>query len=154
MTPCKDCGEPNDDGSISCTRCTVSLFPEGVDQDEDAHPLSPEALSQQALSPQLLGPQLLSPLPAPDPPRAAAATVAFGQPQPVRRRLWRRASRQVIAAAGSKICSCCGKPDESSRPFCTECGFSLANAKVVREPDRWRRLLGPDQPPTPNPNQA
>ena len=136
MMPCKDCGEPNDDGSISCTRCAVSLFPEGVEQDEDAHPLSP---------------QLLSPLPAPDPPRPAAATVAFGQPKPVRRRLWRQASRQVIAAAGSKICSCCGKPDESSRPFCTECGFSLANAKAVRTP-RWRRLLGLDQPPTPNPN--
>ena len=145
MMPCKDCGEPNDDGSISCTRCPVSLFPEGVDQAEDPHPLSPI----RPLSPA----QPLSPLPAPDPPRPAAATVAFGQPHPVRRRLWRRASRQVIAAAGSKICGCCGKPDESSCPFCTECGFSLANAKVVRTP-RWRRLLAPDRPPTPNPNQA
>ena len=139
MMPCKDCGEPNDDGSISCTRCAVSPFPEGVQQDEDAHPLSP---------------QLLSPLPAPDPPRPAAATVAFGQPHPVRRRLWRRASRQVIAAAGSKICSCCGKPDESSRPFCTECGFSLANAKVVRTPAGAASSASTNHPPpTPIPTR-
>ena len=128
MMPCKDCGAPNDDGRNLCTRCGVSLEPEGA--------------------------QRLSPLPAPDPLRPAAAAVAFGEPQPVRRRLSRRASRPVIAAAGSLICSSCGKPNESSRPFCTECGFSLANAKVVREAPRWRRLLGLERARTPHPHQA
>lgn len=60
----------------------------------------------------------------------------------MKRRPVRRAKSPVIVPTGSRICGACGMPNESTRRFCAKCGFSLADAKVVRKAAWWRRLFG------------
>ncbi|TCO50568.1 hypothetical protein EV646_102642 [Kribbella antiqua] len=133
MILCNDCGEQNEDNTAFCTRCGVFLEWEG-------EKVSPAEQATVVVKPPAEAvPAAVS---AARPPLPAPEQLEARQPQTVKRRMPRRSKSPVIVPTGSRICGGCGMPNEGTRRFCAKCGFSLADAKVIRKTAWWRRLLG------------
>lgn len=137
MILCTDCGEQNELATVFCTRCGVFLEWEG---ERVNVPASDAAVSRgAALGPSASPGSGFVPLPAPEP--RLPDGVTSRQRRAVRRRSLRLVKWPVIVPTGSRICGGCGMPNQSTRLFCAKCGFSMVDARVVREMPRWRRLL-------------